>query len=461
MKKNNKDSRKKRQAHAVRTSNRRESQRQARFNKVDSRSARLSDMTVRQNLHGNIQVSPFINSPTMTPEGFLQVDVVVAEEGVLPYDIETENGIKRRNELLGEAIYEKKFIDSCEGLPFVLQHPQKRNGEFVSVDTSNFRDFMSGVLFNIRADKQNNRVLGTLKIMDKDVIELVQSEELTEVSQGYTCVVTNEAGEFGGKKFDAVQSDLFMNHLALVNEGRAGKSVRVLLNAKQITIKTKNEVDRIMKAILARRNQDDTNDDDPPAKKPEPEVNAFDADDDERPKANNPNMEGLAKLGEVLASGVEIIKGMMGGDQQQLNQEAVLEGAAPKPVPPNDPFKSTVLSAANIRRQRDQETMDLLQQRENALVLGQTVLGVDASVILSRHNTVDGFLRHCLLETKTKTKGEVDKMNQYQVLAHLEASVDMISKKINSSQSNGESTGEYLGETADGVIQGSLDDFAN
>jgi len=214
----------------------------------------------RLNTFHNIQTSRFFNKPSRTElEGFLVVDVVIAEPGVLPYVYsDGEGGEVIQKELLDHSIFNAAFIESCNGCPFVLEHPQDENGEFTDVTTENYSELVKGTLFNPRIDKSNGRLIGTLKIFDPDVIDLIESRELSEVSQGYTCQILNESGTFEGEAYDVRQTNLVMNHLALVNEGRAGDSVRVLFNSKRSNkfvldyIKEKESVMKLTQAEIEK-----------------------------------------------------------------------------------------------------------------------------------------------------------------------------------------------------------------
>lgn len=49
-----------------------------------------------------------------------------------------------------------------------------------------------------------------------------------DLSMGYRCRYELTSGEFEGEHYDAIQRDIIFNHIALVDEGRMGKDVRVM-----------------------------------------------------------------------------------------------------------------------------------------------------------------------------------------------------------------------------------------
>ncbi|MES1986804.1 MAG: DUF2213 domain-containing protein, partial [Pseudomonadota bacterium] len=56
----------------------------------------------------------------------------------------------------------------------------------------------------------------------------IESDEKIELSMGYTCVYDFTSGIFNGERYDAIQREIRANHIALVDQGRMGKEVRVL-----------------------------------------------------------------------------------------------------------------------------------------------------------------------------------------------------------------------------------------
>lgn len=176
----------------------------------------------------NIYKSEFFSEPRITNEGFLKVDTVLFRKCVLPYP---EFGTV---EFVGDAIYSKECLDSADGIPFVLEHPVNFRGDRIDVTPENFATLIKGVVTNPRIvfHQGENIVIATLVIYDPEVIQLVLDKKLTEVSQGYYCVPQNTHGCYNSVNYDTEQTKIKFNHLALVANGRAGDSVRLLYNAK-------------------------------------------------------------------------------------------------------------------------------------------------------------------------------------------------------------------------------------
>lgn len=67
----------------------------------------------------------------------------------------------------------------------------------------------------------------SLVVWDKEAIDDVESERKKELSCGYRYRADMTPGQIGGKRFDGVMRDIVFNHVALVEDGRAGPEVVV------------------------------------------------------------------------------------------------------------------------------------------------------------------------------------------------------------------------------------------
>lgn len=81
-----------------------------------------------------------------------------------------------------------------------------------------------GVITNIRKDGDN--LIGDLAIYSEEMKQKI-SDGKKELSMGYFCTYDVEPGEYNGIHYDAVQRSIRSNHVALVDNGRCGSSVRV------------------------------------------------------------------------------------------------------------------------------------------------------------------------------------------------------------------------------------------
>ena len=66
-----------------------------------------------------------------------------------------------------------------------------------------------------------------IKIYDKDAIEEITQKGIIDLSPGYKAHYKQESGEYNGEQYDFMQEDIKYNHLAVVENGRSGKDVKI------------------------------------------------------------------------------------------------------------------------------------------------------------------------------------------------------------------------------------------
>ena len=175
-----------------------------------------------------------------TEEGYLVCAAVpVARTGYQFYlrnelDFEPSESVKSRDG--GYDVYrpeEEVFSDvtlaSLEGKPVTDDHP----GE--ALDSSNWNLYTKGVVKNARRGEAeyNDFILADLMIWDKSLVEKIESGK-QGVSVGYTCDYDESDGELR-------QKDIVCNHVAVVDEGRAGEKAVIRDSSTTITINNKED----------------------------------------------------------------------------------------------------------------------------------------------------------------------------------------------------------------------------
>lgn len=157
-----------------------------------------------------------------TPEGFLVcIGVPIARTGEMiygsgetPIDAGKDGKVKIiRKE---KEVFRPETIASFEGKPITIKHPP----DFVTPE--NWKDLAKGTLQNVRRGEGENKtdLIADLLITDRQAIDLVK-KGLREVSCGYEADYI-ETGDGEGE-----QSNIIGNHLALVEEGRAGSGYAI------------------------------------------------------------------------------------------------------------------------------------------------------------------------------------------------------------------------------------------
>ncbi len=92
---------------------------------------------------------------------------------------------------------------------------------------------------------------GNIRIFADHAKALIDAGKI-ELSAGYRCTWSPEAGEYNGKKYQFTQRNIRANHIALVDQGRSGPDVAVLDHHFTFAVDTASEVLRMdLQAILA------------------------------------------------------------------------------------------------------------------------------------------------------------------------------------------------------------------
>lgn len=153
--------------------------------------------------------------------GYLVIkDNKIAKAGVFDY-----LGREISDELQDREIYKvcrpwaelEKTAKDFEGMPVKLGH------EWVEPSK---RDLKVGAISGeVRLEEPY--LIADIKIYDKDAIEAITGRNIVELSPGYTAKYAAESGEYAGEQYDFMQQDIKYNHLAIVENGRSGKDVKI------------------------------------------------------------------------------------------------------------------------------------------------------------------------------------------------------------------------------------------
>jgi hypothetical protein len=157
-----------------------------------------------------------------TAEGFLRVDARLTRVGVFTYGDAAGNtwGELRTP----EEVFDEDSLRSFEMVVLTDDHPQ----DFV--DASNVKEVQVGhVGTNVRKD--GDFVSASIVVTDPQVIRSIADGKV-ELSCGYSAQVIKEDGVSpSGTPFQARQTNIRGNHVALVTKGRAGPNCRLLTDS--------------------------------------------------------------------------------------------------------------------------------------------------------------------------------------------------------------------------------------
>jgi len=146
----------------------------------------------------------------------IQEDSIKVEDGVLKADcvataamVQDYDGVK----VLKDPEELKLAVDFAKQIPCSHTHPPD------GIVTS--QDQIVGWTSPVTYDKDNKRVSCSVEIKDQGAIDAIQKDGKKDVSIGFFCDLDRTGGEFEGAKYDAVQRNIVLNHLAVgVDKGR-------------------------------------------------------------------------------------------------------------------------------------------------------------------------------------------------------------------------------------------------
>lgn len=115
-----------------------------------------------------------------------------------------------------EEVFDTNTIASFNGKAFTDTHPP------VDVISDNWAQFAKGELTNVRQGTGNLEgfLVADILVRDPITINEIESGAKREVSAGYTCEYVEKDGKI-------YQTRIRGNHVALVQQGRAGPSVKI------------------------------------------------------------------------------------------------------------------------------------------------------------------------------------------------------------------------------------------
>jgi hypothetical protein len=149
-----------------------------------------------------------------TNEGFLRAKAIVTRTGIFKY--RNADGTMRRELRLPEHIFAADSLDTIKQIPVTLGHPP------VWVDKDNAAEYMKGMTGET-VEHDDQSILCSITITHADAIRAIESGLQRQLSLGYDLNLVPEPGTYNGEEYDAIQTNIRYNHLAIVNRARAGE----------------------------------------------------------------------------------------------------------------------------------------------------------------------------------------------------------------------------------------------
>lgn len=158
---------------------------------------------------------------TKDENGFLTIkDNPIAVAGVFEYLHSElfENGEDRVVKVYRDFEDLKAVKDKFSKMPIMFNH------KWVGDETNQVDGAISE---DIRIDEKNLSLISDLTIYNPELVEAIENDKIIELSPGYTGEVVEEKGRFNGTDYDYRQIPNITNHLAVVENGRAGGSLKI------------------------------------------------------------------------------------------------------------------------------------------------------------------------------------------------------------------------------------------
>lgn len=155
-----------------------------------------------------------------TPEGYLIDNPILTRVGIFEYH--NPDGTIRRELRLPEEVFAAESLASYKGKPVILTH------EVGLVDVENVQQEHIGTILS-EGIQDGDNVRAQIVIHDAESLDY----GLRELSLGYTQTPDETPGVWNGQPYDAIQRNIQINHLALVEKARAGEQARLNIDGEE------------------------------------------------------------------------------------------------------------------------------------------------------------------------------------------------------------------------------------
>lgn len=165
---------------------------------------------------------------SVTGEGYINLSARIARIGIQSYYGHELQGVDNAEpEKLYrvyrpvEEVFAVDTLASFTELPITLGHPP------VEIGAENYKNYAVGHIIGTPV-RDGDYVRAELSVRDAAAIAKIKSGEAAELSVGYHAEVRLEAGLTpAGEAYDAIQSHIRGNHIALVDAARCGPECRI------------------------------------------------------------------------------------------------------------------------------------------------------------------------------------------------------------------------------------------
>ena len=156
-----------------------------------------------------------------TDEGYLRDRPILTSIGIFEYT--NPDGSIRKELRLPEEVFDPESLKSYVGKPIIITH------EAGLIDKDNVGEEQIGTILS-EGIRDGDNVRADIVIHDTDAMKKFGDKEL---SLGYNLDLDETPGVWEGQPYDAIQRNIRINHLALVQEARAGDQARLNIDSRK------------------------------------------------------------------------------------------------------------------------------------------------------------------------------------------------------------------------------------
>lgn len=168
-----------------------------------------------------------IDKPTYLDNGWVRIQQApIARAGLLEY---TRADGSKWVEYRPPTAHTDATIATFDAVPFTNNHPPAG-----LLNADNTKLYQVGTVLNPKVD--GDKLNASILITDSATVEAIRNGKV-ELSCGYSADVDATPGITpDGRHYDAIQSNIQGNHVALVSKGRAGPEIRLRLDSNESVV---------------------------------------------------------------------------------------------------------------------------------------------------------------------------------------------------------------------------------
>jgi hypothetical protein len=351
-----------------------------------------------------------------TEEGFLKGRSVVTNVGVFTYV--NADGTVTRELRPPEEVFNKDSLESLKLKVLTNDHPS------VMVTPDNAKDLSVGNLGDdIRRDAY--RISTPIIITEEQAIADVQNGK-RGLSCGYSTDVVEKSGNWMGVPYDAIQTNIRYNHVAIVPKGRAGDDAVLKLDGVDVPLGTHV------------KNKEDTN-------QPKPKKDNL---------MKKINIDGVEW--EADAKVIEVLTQAQAKVDAQSEELTALKSSEDSLKSENSSLQGKLDAAEEenkeLKEKLDKAEGEIPKEKLDAAVAAKVALDKAASmakVKVDKDMTEEEVKKAVILSVHPSAKEKLDSATSEYITARFDAAVEKLEENSENNNNNRQDLGDNAGEGQD------------